>query len=91
GVVQVPIETSQQITEPVNGYFKVYDRKKTTLGLGGQIDATYSFRPWKFTTLFAGLAMGYIKVPNDGSAPILSIKIGASFNGNAKLFNLVKK
>jgi hypothetical protein len=91
GVVQVPIETSKQITEPVDGYFKVYDRKKTTVGFGGQIDATYSFRPWKFSTLFTGLALGYIRVPNDGSAPILSIKIGASFNGNAKLFNLNTK
>lgn len=90
-VLQTPIATSKQITEATDGYYKVYDNKETVTGVGGQLDVTYAFRPWKFTTLYAGLAMGYLAAPNDGSAPILSIKIGVSLNKSIKLFSLDRK
>ena len=72
-VFQAPIPTSRSsfnergasVTENFNA-----------VGVGGQISVDASARPWKFATLYGGLSMGYIKVAGDGSAPILSIRVG---------------
>jgi len=56
-----------------------------TIGVGGQVSFDVSARPWKFATMYAGLSMGYIKVAGEGSAPILSIRIGALIANSLKI------
>ena len=81
-VFQAPIPTSKSYFNEKGAY--VTD-KGNAPGIGGQLALDYQFRPWKFCTLYSGLTMGYIKVPDDGSAPILSIRLGATFSKALKL------
>jgi hypothetical protein len=82
-VFQAPIPTSRSYFNEKGLYVT---QKGNAAGVGGQMAIDYQFRPWKFCTLYSGLTMGYIKVPDDGSAPILSIRLGATFS---KAMNLL--
>lgn len=82
-VFQAPIPTSKSYFNEKGPY--VTDEGNAA-GIGGQLAFDYQFRPWRFCTLYSGLTMGYIKVPDDGSAPILSIRLGATFSKSLKLF-----
>jgi hypothetical protein len=82
-VFQAPIPTSRSYFNEEGAYIT---KKGNAAGVGGQLAFDYQFRPWKFCTFYSGLTMGYIKVPDDGSAPILSIRVGATFSKSLHLF-----
>jgi hypothetical protein len=61
-------------------------KRSSEVGIGAQMAFDYHFRPWKRITMYGGVTGGYIKVPNDGSAPIIAVRFGACISSALKLF-----
>lgn len=61
-------------------------KRSNEMGIGAQMAFDYHFRPWKRLTMYGGVTGGYIKVPNDGSAPIIAVRFGACLSNSLKLF-----
>lgn len=87
-VMQGPIPTQES-------YFNQEGRfiidKYNTMGIGGQLSFDYHFRPWRFSTFYGGVTGGYIKVAGEGSAPIISVRVGLVLAQRLSLFSLNKK
>lgn len=82
-VFQGPIPSSRSYFSKEGPYIT---EKFNAFGFGGQVALDYNYRPWRSATLYAGISMGYIKVAGDGSAPILSARIGIAVARKLNLF-----